>query len=111
MDNIYNLNTIRLIHLTLKQRSSSMLMQPKTVIEVEDEGLVSLLGKVVTLFCANYIYTGKLVGVNKTCVKLSDASIVFETGAFNEKEWKDAQKLPNDVYVQLNLMESFTILK
>ena len=88
-----------------------MLMQPTEVIEVEKEGFVALLGKTITLFCANYIYTGKLVGVNTTCVKLSNPKIVYETGAFSEKDWKDAQSLPNDLYVQLGLVESFTILK
>ena len=88
-----------------------MKMLPTKVIEVESEGLVALLGKNVTLFCANYIYTGKLVGVNSSCVKLSSPKIVYETGAFNEPEWKDAQALPNDLYVQCGLIESFTILK
>ena len=88
-----------------------MKMQPVEVIEVESEGLLALLGKTITLFCANYIYTGKLVGVNNSCVKLSSAKIVYETGAFTEKEWSDAQALPNDLYVQLGLIESFTILK
>lgn len=31
---------------------------PTQVIEVDNEGLISLLGKKVTLFCMNYIYTG-----------------------------------------------------
>jgi hypothetical protein len=88
-----------------------MKMKPTQVIEVEDEGLISLLGKTVTLFCANYIYTGKLEGVNVTCVKLSSPKIVYETGAFTDKDWKDAQSLPNDLYIQLGLVESFTILK
>ena len=70
-----------------------------------------MLGKTITLFCANYIYTGKLEGVNASCVKLSSAKIVYETGAFTEKEWKDAQPLPNDLYVQIGLVESFTVLK
>ena len=83
----------------------------KIVTEVEGEGLVKLLGETVTLFCASYIYTGKLVGVNDTCVLLQDAKIVYETGAFNDKAWKDAQPLPNDWYVQLGLIESFGILK
>jgi len=88
-----------------------MKMLPTQVIEVESEGLVSLLGNTITLFCANYIYTGKLEGVNALCVKLSSAKIVYETGAFTEKEWKDAQPLPNDLYVQIGLVESFTVLK
>ena len=67
----------------------------KIVTEVEGEGLVKLLGEVVTLFCLNYIYTGKLVGVNETCVLLDDPKIVYETGAFDTKQWKDAQALPS----------------
>lgn len=81
------------------------------VSEVEGEGLVGLLGKTVTLFCMNYIYTGKLVGVNDTCVKLDDASIVYETGPLTTKEWKDAQRLPNSVYVQTASIEMFGEIK
>jgi len=81
------------------------------VVEVEGEGLVSLLGQRVTLFCMNYIYTGDLAGVNTTCVLLENAAIVYETGAFNTKEWKDAQALPNSVYVQTAAIEAFTVLK
>ena len=84
----------------------------KIVEEVSGEGLEKLLGETVTLFCAVYIYTGKLVGVNETCVLLEDTSIVYETGPFNEKEWKDAQKLPNKHwYVQTSMIESFGVLK
>lgn len=36
----------------------------KTLVEVQNEGLLALIGKRVTLFCSAYIYTGKLVGVN-----------------------------------------------
>ena len=79
--------------------------------EVDGEGLDSLMGKNVTLFCMNYIYTGKLVGVNDTCVKLSDAKIVYETGPLNTKDWKDAQPLPQDWYVQRCAIESFGVLK
>ena len=79
--------------------------------EVEAEGLMGLLGQRVTLFCGVYIYTGKLVGVNTSFVKLSQASIVYETGEFTSKTWKDAQLLPNDWYVQTQAIESFGILK
>ncbi len=79
--------------------------------EVPDEGLLALLGQTITVFCACYIYTGKLVGVNTTCIKLEGASIVYETGALNTKDWKDAQKLPNAWYIQLGMIESFGILK
>lgn len=79
--------------------------------EIEGEGLISLLGKTVTIFCMNYIYTGKLVGVNDTCVKLDGSKIVYETGPLNDKTWKDAQSLPGVWYVQTAAIESFGILK
>ena len=79
--------------------------------EVETEGLEALLGQTVTLFCGVYIYTGKLVGVNDTCVKLTKASVVYETGSFSDKSWKDAQALPHDWYVQRVAIESFGALK
>lgn len=79
--------------------------------EVEGEGLESLLSQNITLFCGVYIYTGKLVGVNETCVKLENAKIVYETGAFTSSDWKDAQLLPHEWYVTLQSIESFGILK
>ena len=83
----------------------------KIVNEVHGEGLEKLLGERVTLFCMNYIYTGTLTGVNETCVLLTDAAIVYETGAFTEKDWKDAQKITHDWYVQTASIESFGKLK
>jgi hypothetical protein len=79
--------------------------------EVSGEGLVGLMGQRVTLFCLNYIYTGKLTGVNDSCVLLEDASIVYETGPLNDKQWKDAQALPQCVYVMTRCIESFMELK
>lgn len=83
----------------------------KKIIEVEDEGMMSLFGEVITIFCLNYIYTGKLVGVNQTCVLLEDPKIVYETGSFSDKDWSDAQSLPNQIYVQTGCIESFGIVK
>lgn len=83
----------------------------RIVEEVSGEGLEKLLGERVTLFCLNYIYTGKLVGVNSTCVLLEDAAIVYETGELTSKDWRDAQKLPHEWYVQLGAVESFGKLK
>ena len=84
----------------------------KVLVEnVEGEGLEGLLGQTVTLFCMNYIYTGKLVGVNHSCVKLDGAKIVYETGELNTTTWKDAQALPGVWYVQTGAIESFGILK
>lgn len=79
--------------------------------EVDGEGLVGLMGQNVTLFCLNYIYHGKLVGVNTKFVKLEKASIVYETGAFTDKNFKDIQALPNDLYINVDAIESYGILK
>ena len=83
----------------------------KIVQEVGGEGLDKLLGERVTLFCANYIYTGCLTGVNDSCVLLTDAGVVYETGPFSDKAWKDMQKLPGEWYVQRDAIESFGRLK
>ena len=79
--------------------------------QVEGEGLEKLLGERVTLFCMNYIYAGKMTGVNEKCVLLTEACIVYETGSFDSVNWTDAQSLPNDWYVSISSIESFGILK
>lgn len=83
----------------------------KKLVEETGEGLEKLIGERITLFCINYIYTGKLIGVNSDCVLLSDPAIVYETGSFREESWKDAQDLPNEWYVSIQSIESFGILK
>jgi len=83
-----------------------------TVTEVDGEGLDALLGQDVLLFGLNYIYAGKLVGVNTTFVKLENAKIVYETGPFNTSGYKDAQALPGKAfYVQVSAIESFGLGK
>jgi hypothetical protein len=79
------------------------------ITEKEGEGLVGLLGKKVTLFCMNYFYHGVLEGVNDTCVKLKDAYIVYETGAFDSEGFKDAQKLAPTWYVSTAAIESYGV--
>ena len=83
----------------------------KLIEEVPGEGLEALLGETVTLFCGVYIYSGKLTGVNDTCVLLEDAGIVYETGPFTDNKWKDRQPLPNKWYVTTQSIESFGVLK
>jgi len=83
----------------------------KIVEQAKGEGLIKFLGKRITIFAANYIYTGTLTDVNDDCVLLSDAAIVYETGAFTDKQWKDAQKLPGPWYVALSAVESYGALK
>ena len=76
--------------------------------EIQEEGFLSLLGKNVEIFCGIYIYAGQLVGVNSTCVKLKNPHIVYETGAFSDKKYKDAQSMGREFhYVATGFIESF----
>ena len=70
------------------------------------EGLEGLMGKRVTIWCLNYIYGGKLVGVNETDIKLTDAVVVYETGELTGP-YKSAQKFPTDWYVRTGCIESY----
>jgi hypothetical protein len=80
------------------------------ITENEKDGLLSLMGQRVTLMCANYFYTGVLVGVNKTCVKLESPAIVYETGPFTDSKYKDEQSLNTPYwYVRLSAIESFGV--
>ncbi len=78
-----------------------------TVTEVEGEGLESLLGEPVALFCMNYTYVGKLVGVNDKFLLLEDGAICYETGDFSNGTWKDAQKVGQPLYVMIDKIEAF----
>ena len=76
--------------------------------EVEAEGFLALLGKNIEVFCGIYIYAGKLVGVNTTCIKLSNPHLVYETGGFLDKEYKDAQPMGREFhYLQTGFIESY----
>lgn len=80
----------------------------KIIEDDSGEGLEALLGEQVLLLCANYFYTGRLVGVNDTCVKLEAASIVYETGEWASGAYKDVQQLPSPFwYVSRAAIESF----
>jgi hypothetical protein len=80
----------------------------KILVDSKSEGLVSLMGKQVILFCANYFYAGELAGVNKTQVMLKNPSIVYETGAFTSKGYQDAQRLHVDtLYVRIPAIEAY----
>jgi hypothetical protein len=78
--------------------------------EVDGEGLVGLMGQRVTFFCMNYIYVGTLTGVNTNDILLEDPAVVYETGSFDSKEFKDAQKLPNSLYLRISAIESYSVL-
>ena len=81
----------------------------KRVIEdISGQGLESLLGKPVQLWCMNYIYTGTLIGVDELDVLLTDAAVVYETGLLTEPGFKDAQSVGHDLYVRVGSIESYS---
>ena len=78
------------------------------VVEVSGEGIASFLGQNVMLFCSNYIYAGTVVEVTASYVKLTDACIVYETGAYTDVGYKDVQALPTSAwFVKTQAIESF----
>ena len=84
------------------------LARPVQVEEVEGEGFISLLGKPVLIMCMNYFYAGTLSGVNKEFIQLENPRIVYETGPFDTKGYKDAQALPSDTWnIQISAIESY----
>lgn len=84
----------------------------KRIVEIEGDGLQSLLGEKVLIMCMNYFYTGVLSGVNEDSIALNEAQIVYETGPFSNKKFKDSQNLPADEwFVRIETIESFGKLK
>lgn len=82
--------------------------KPTDAVKIQGGGLESLLGKQVLLFCLNYIYAGKLVGIDNGFLQLEKPSIVYETGKFSEPGYADVQLLHAPVwYVQRGAIESF----
>lgn len=78
------------------------------IVDVKGEGLEALMGEKVILYCANYFYAGKLEGVSRTLVKLTDPKIVYETGDFGDSKWKDAQSMNvPELYVRVAMIEAF----
>lgn len=78
--------------------------------EVENDGLVKLMGERVQLWCMNYIYTGKLTGVNEHDVVLEDAGVVYETGELTAAAFKDVQKIKHkELFVRTAAIESYTL--
>lgn len=81
----------------------------KWLVEVNGDGLESLMGENVTVWCECYIYAGKLIGVNDNEILLDDAKVVYETGHLNEPGFKDAQDLGRQWYVRTAKIESYGV--
>lgn len=77
-------------------------------IQVDNEGLLALLGQRVLLMCSNYFYLGKLIGVNTDCVLLEDAAIVYETGKWATPAYTNSETIgAKQWYVSRSAIESF----
>lgn len=83
----------------------------KLIEETDNEGLEKLLGEIVEVMCYRYIYHGKLTGVDDNEILIEDASIIFETGPYDKKDYEDIQKLGRDVYVRTASIESYSLAK
>ena len=79
----------------------------KKIIECAVDDIESLLGEEVLLMCMNYFYAGRLVGVSAKLVKLDGCRLVYETGEWSAKAWKDAQLIGDAHYVTRASIESF----
>ena len=77
--------------------------------EVDGEGLEGMLGQRVFVMCTSYFYSGLLVGVNSTFIKLDDCHIVYETGSWSDSKWMDAQKIGDAHYLMVAQIESFRV--
>lgn len=84
----------------------------RLVEEVEDDGFSPFLGENVTLLCMNYFYTGKLVAVNKEFLELANPAIVYETGEWSSKKYKDVQLLGCPILrVRVAAIEAYGVIK
>lgn len=80
--------------------------------EKQGMGMESLMGKYITVWCLNYIYAGKLVGVNEYDIILSEPKVVYETGKLTEPGFSDAQDLPASEWrVRTACIESYGEMK
>ena len=79
-----------------------------TNIELKEiDSMEELIGETYLFQCARYIYHGEVEAVNSDFITLKNAGIVFETGDYNSDSPEDLQKLPNDVKVFRDSIESF----
>jgi hypothetical protein len=84
----------------------------KLIDSTDAEGLESLLGEYVLIWCECYIYYGRLVGVDEKDVVLEEAAVVYQTGPFSDEKLKDCQPLQvQKWYVRTSKIESYGVWK
>ena len=70
-------------------------------------GVAQFMGKSILLKCMNYFYFGKIIGVDAFGATVQDCYVVFETGAFDAAQFKDAQKIGDRFVIALQSIEAF----
>lgn len=78
---------------------------------IEGPGLKSLLGEYVQFWCMNYIYAGKLVGVNKHNVILEEAVVVYETGKLGGKFQTAESVGTKELFICTSAIESYCLTR
>jgi hypothetical protein len=86
-----------------------MMKRVMNVVETNVDGLEKLLGEYVELYCLNYIYCGRLIGVNEADVCLAECQIVYETGKLSDHTgYKSAEPFDQEErFVQKAHIESY----
>jgi hypothetical protein len=91
-------------------RKEKAQLQKAKPTEVQGDGLESLLGEMVQVWCINYIYSGKLIGVNTADIVLEDAVVVYETGKMTDKQFKFAEPVASkELFVRTAVIESYSL--
>lgn len=94
--------------MTTENRLTSGPMSKVVEIEkVSDEGLQTLLGQQVIIWCECYIYHGTLMDVSETDVLLNDAKVVYQTGALKNDSFEKAEALRGPWYIRVAKIESY----
>ena len=86
------------------EKIKSQLTQEETK---ELNSFEDLIGETFCFQCARYIYHGEVEKVNTEFITLKNASVVFETGSYNNTEAEDKQSLPNKCQILKASIESF----
>lgn len=98
----------KMVPTTVERVVEKVTEEKETVVDDGVDAFTSLMGKEVCILCAGYIYSGKLTGVNGESILLTDCSIIYETGPWSNKNWKDSQKLPmKETFLQKGMVEAF----
>ena len=82
----------------------------KLIEHVDGEGLESLLGENIWVWCVNYIYAGKLTGVSEKDIILADAKVVYSTGDLSADSFETAETVPTGtLYIRTSAIESYGV--